>query len=143
MVINYNEPIMFGSAGTAKTLNCSGVDFSEDGFESWTNAPVAEMDISLPIARQDVVLEIHAAPFVVPDSLIVQNVFIFMGGFFIGYYVLAAPVVREFTIARNLISGRLMRLSLVIPTARSPRSLNMSDDLRELGLHIRSITFRV
>lgn len=80
MAISYNEPIMFGSAGTAKTLNCSGIDFSEDGFESWTHSPVAEMDISLPIARQDVVLEIHAAPFVVPDSIIAQNVFIFMGG---------------------------------------------------------------
>jgi hypothetical protein len=143
MAINYNEPVMFGRSGSAKTLGCSGIDFSEDGFESWTNSAVAEMDVSLLIPRQDVVFEIHAAPFVVTDRLISQNVFIFMAGFFIGYCTLTAPAVREFTVARNLISGRLMRLSLVIPTARSPHSLNISDDLRELGLHLRSITFKV
>jgi hypothetical protein len=140
---NYNERIMFGLAGTAKTLNCSGIDFSEEGFESWTTSPVAEIDISLAIARQDVVFELHAATYVVADKITDQNVFIFLGGFFIGYCVMAAPAVRGFTIARSLISGRSMRLSLVIPTAKSPRSLNISDDVRELGLHLRSIAFTV
>jgi hypothetical protein len=143
MAINYNETIMFGMAGDAKTLNCTGIDFSEGGFESWTDAPVAEIDISLPIARQDVLFEIHAAPFVIEHLVTAQNVFIFLGGFFIGYYTLTGPAVREFKVARNLISGRSMRLSLVIPTAKSPNSLNISDDLRELGLRLRSIAFKV
>ncbi|MGA3402919.1 MAG: hypothetical protein ABSC95_27220 [Acetobacteraceae bacterium] len=142
MAISYNEPITFGRSGIAKTLNCSGIDFSEDGFESWTSAPVAEMDIPLAIARQEVLFQIDVAPFIIPDSLDAQNVFIFLGGFFIGFCMLTEPAVREFPIARNLISGRSMRLSLVIPTAKSPQSLRISDDLRELGLHLHSMVFR-
>jgi hypothetical protein len=142
MAISYNEPITFGRLGIAKTLNCAGIDFSEDGFNSWTEAPVAEMDIPLPIARQEVRLEIDVAPFILAGEVAVQSVFIFLGGFFIGFCSLVEPVVRTFPIARNLVSGRPMRLSLVIPTARSPFSLNISDDLRELGVHLHSMVFR-
>ncbi len=142
MAISYYEPITFGRSGIAKTLNCSGIDFSEDGFESWTSAPVAEMDIALAIARQEVLFQMDVAPFIIPDSIAAQSVFIFLGGFFIGYCMLAEPAVREFPIARNLISGRPMRLSLVIPTAKSPHSLRISDDLRQLGLHLHSMVFR-
>ena len=141
MAISYNEPITFGRSGVAKTLNCAGIDFSEDGFHSWTNSPVAEMDIALQVARQDVLFQLDLAPFIIPGSVTIQNAFIFLGGFFIGYWILAEPAVREFPIARNLISGRPMRLSLVIPTAKSPRSLGKSDDVRELGLRLHSMVF--
>jgi hypothetical protein len=141
MAISYNEPITFGRLGAARTLHCSGIDFSEDGFESWTSLPVAEIDIPLPIARQEVLFQLDLAPFIIPDTVPVQSVFIFLGGFFIGYCLLAAPAVREFPIARNMISGRPMRLSLVIPTAKSPGSLGISDDIRELGLHLHSMVF--
>src|SRR5262249_27710052 len=54
MTINYNDPITFGSTGNAAGLNCTGIDFSDDGGRSWTCLPVAELDIQLPFARQDV-----------------------------------------------------------------------------------------
>jgi hypothetical protein len=47
MVITYNELVTFGRYGTAKSLNCTGIDFLEDGNQSWTDAPVAELDIQL------------------------------------------------------------------------------------------------
>jgi len=50
-------------------LNCDGIDFSDDD-RSWTLAPVGELDVQLPFARQDVVLEVEASPFVVPDRLL-------------------------------------------------------------------------
>jgi hypothetical protein len=143
MPIKYNETVMFGRSGAAKTMNCEGIDFSEDGFESWTAAPLAEMEIQLPLARQDVVLEIQAAPFVIREKLPAQNVFIYLGGFFIGYHVLAAPAIRQSAISRSFISGRPMRLALVIPTAVSPSSLGMGNDLRELGLRLRAMVFKV
>jgi hypothetical protein len=142
MAISYNEPITFGRSGIAGSLNCAGIDFSEDGFYSWTDAPTAGLDIALPLARQEVIFQIDAVPFTVPDVLVAQSVFIFLGGFFIGYLLLTDAAVREFPVPRSLISGRPMRLSLAIPTAKSPHSLNMSDDLRELGLHLHSIVFR-
>jgi hypothetical protein len=142
MTINYNEPITFGSTGNAVGLNCNGIDFSEDGGRSWTRASVAEMDIQLPFARQDVELELNASPFLVPGKLAAQNVFIFLGGLFVGYLTLAAPTIRSFPVNRGVVSGRSTRLSLVIPTAASPQQLGLSEDLRELGIYLTSITFK-
>lgn len=142
MPISYNEPITFGASGTAASLNCTGIDLSEDGYQSWTNAPVAELEIQLPIARQEVLLQVNASPFLIPEIIVSQSVFIFMGGFFVGFSPFVVPAVREFSIARNLISGRSMRLSLVIPTAKSPKSLNISADLRELGICLHSLVFK-
>jgi hypothetical protein len=142
MTLNYNEPITFGCNGNAVGLNCDGIDFSEDGGRSWTRAPVAELDIQLPFARQDVVIELEASPFLVPDVLAAQNVFIFLGGLFVGYYTLKGHIVRSFPVNRSVVSGRATRLSLAIPTATSPRALNLSEDLRELGIYLTSITFK-
>jgi hypothetical protein len=142
MTINYNEPITFGSDGNAVGLNCSGIDFSEDGGRSWTRAPVAELDIQLPFARQDVEVELNASPFLVPDTLGAQNAFIFLGGLFVGYLTLTAHVIRSFPVNRGVVSGRSTRLSLVIPTATSPHELNLSEDLRQLGIYLTSITFK-
>jgi hypothetical protein len=142
MTVTYNEPITFGSGGSAAGLNCSGVDFSEDRGQSWTVAPVAELDIQLPFARQDVVMELEASPFLVPDVISSQKVFIFLGGMFVGYQSLKGHAIRSFPVNRNVVSGRSTRLSLVIPNAASPNELDLSEDRRELGICLTSITFR-
>jgi hypothetical protein len=142
MTINYNEPITFGSTGNAVGLNCNGIDFSEDGGRSWTRAPVAELDVQLPFARQDVEVEVNASPFLLPGVLSAQNVFIFLGGLFVGYLTLTAHMIRSFPVNRGVVSGRTTRLSLVIPTATSPHQLELSEDLRQLGIYLTSITFK-
>ena len=142
MPIGFNEPVTFGSLGTAAHLNGIGIDFSDHGRDSWTTAPVAEMDIDLPFARQDVILELEVTPYIVETLLPAQKLFIYLGGLFIGYAKLTGHAVRGFPVSRAAISGRLTRLSLVIPTASSPRSLNLSTDERELGLCLTSMVFR-
>jgi hypothetical protein len=142
MAISYNEPITFGRYGTAKSLNSTGIDFSEDGPQSWTSAPVAELDIQLPFVRQDISFQLEVTPFVIPDLLPAQKVFIFVSGLFIGYCSLTGHAVRAFPVNRNAVSGRTTRLSLVIPTATSPNSLRMSEDMRELGIYLTSIVFQ-
>ena len=142
MAISYDEPITFGLRGSARSLNCSGIDFSEDTARSWTTEPVAELDIQLPFGRQDLFLEIEASPFIVPHVVAVQNVFIFMGGLFAGFCALAGHGVRKFPLNRSAITGRTTRLALVMPTAVSPHSLNLGADMRQLGIYLTSITFR-
>jgi hypothetical protein len=142
MAINYNEPITFGRSGTAKKLNCTGIDFSEDGNQSWTSAPVAELDIHLPPARQDVVVQLEASPFIIPDIISAQQVFIYIAGLFIGYRTLRGHDVMTFPISRNIISGRLNRMSLVVPTAIAPSASFLSEDMRELGICLHSIVFK-
>jgi hypothetical protein len=142
MAISYNEPITFGRAGTARRLNCTGIDFSEDGNHSWTSAPVAELNIQLPFVREDILVQLEASPFVIPDIVSAQQVFIFMGGLFIGYCTLRGHEVRTFSVNRSVISARPTRMSLVIPTATSPNALFLSEDMRELGIYLHSIVFK-
>lgn len=142
MAINYNELITFGQSGTAKDLNCVGLDFSEEGNQSWTNGPFVEMDIQLPFVRQDVIFQLQATPFIVPEAVSIQKVFIFLGGLFIGYSHFTNHDVKEFRVNRSVVSARSMRLSMIIPTAVSPASLSLSEDMRELGIYLTSIVFR-
>jgi hypothetical protein len=142
MAISYNEPITFGRQGTAKGMNCAGIDFSEEGSYSWTTSSVAELDIQLPLVRQEVTLQLDATPFIVQDAVAAQNMFIFMGGLFVGYRTVTAPEVVSILVNRSIIAGRLMRLSLVIPTAVSPYTLGMSEDRRDLGICLSFILFK-
>src|SRR5690242_4986357 len=141
MPISYNEPITFGRNGTARELNCTGIDFSEDGNQSWTSAPVAEIDVQLPFARQDIALEITATPYLIDELVTVQDLFVFTGGLFTGFAKLAGHTVLTFPLNRSTLSGRSTRLALVIPTAVSPRALGLSQDERELGIYLNAITF--
>ena len=142
MAINYNVPITFGRNGTAKGLNCIGIDFSEGGTQSWTSAQVAELDIQLPPARQDVIVQIEASPFTIPDILAGQQVFIFLGGLFIGYWTLKGHEARTFPVSRSILSGRSNRMALVLPNATSPSASFLSEDMRELGIYLESIIFK-
>jgi hypothetical protein len=139
--IRFNDPITFGRDGTAKELNCTGIDFSEDGNRSWTTAQFAELEIQLPFVRQEIFLQLEAGPFIFPDVVSSQKVFIFLGGMFVGYWSLTGHGVRKFPLNRSSIAPRGTRLALVIPTATSPESLRMSEDMRELGLYLTSIVF--
>jgi hypothetical protein len=141
MTVNYNEPITFGRQGNALTLNCEGIDFSDE-TQSWTIAPLAELDVQLPFARQDVLIQLDASPFTVVDVISVQNVFIYLGGLFVGFINFTGHAIRSFPVNRSVVSGRATRLSLVIPTATSPKALHMSEDLRQLGIYLASITFK-
>jgi hypothetical protein len=142
MAISYDEQITFGLDGLAKMLNPTGIDFSEHGLESWTVAPVVEMELQFPFNRNDIMMELEITPFIVPPDVPIQTAFIFVGGLFVGFLSISGHTKRSFVIARSMISGRATRLSMVIPTAISPATLRMSDDQRELGLRLTSLVFR-
>jgi hypothetical protein len=141
MPIRYNEPITFGRSGMARELRCSGIDFSEAGSESWTYEPVAEMEFELPLVRQDVSLQIEGAPFLIPGTVSVQPVFVFIAGSFVGFGNFSGHAVRTFPVQRNVLNGRPSRLTLVMPNASSPASLGAGEDRRDLGIRLSSIIF--
>lgn len=142
MTIQYNEPITFGRGGSARLLASRGIDFSEDGDRSWTDAPLVELDIQLPFPTQDIVLEVDAAPFLVPEIVRYQNVFVYLSGFFTYFIQLYGHTTRELPLPRNALTGRRVRLSLVIPTAMSPGVMKMSDDERALGICLERMVFK-
>jgi hypothetical protein len=141
MPIKYNEPIAFGRSGMARVLKCSGIDFSEAGSESWTSEPVAEMEFELTLVRQDVSLQIEGAPFLIPGTISIQPVFVFISGSFIGFANFIGHAVRTFPVQRNVLNGRPSRLTLVMPNATSPASLGAGEDQRHLGVRLSSVTF--
>jgi len=140
--VTYNEPITFGRKGSVTNLECRGIDLSEHEVRSWTREPVAEIDIHLPLARQDVVVQFEASPFLVPDRVPAQNVFVFLSGLFVANFTLKVHAVRSFPVSRSAVSSRSVCLTLVIPTATSPLASNLSGDVRELGICLTSITFK-
>ena len=141
MAIAFNQPVTFGQNGSARSLNCTGIDFSEHADRSWTNALVAELDIQLPPSRQAVVVEIEAAPFTVPGVLTSQQLFIFLGGLFAGYGRFADKATLSFPLSRNIGTNRLARMALVVPDAASPSDMGLNEDQRLLGICLTSITF--
>lgn len=143
MPIAYNAPITFGKSGTARDLNCVGLDFTETGTQSWTSAPVAELDVHLPPARQDVLLEIEASPFTIPEFVPAQQLFVYIGGLFVGFALFKSLEVKSFIVSRTILSGRPTRMALVLPNATSPSAAHLSEDLRDLGIYLHAIVFRV
>jgi hypothetical protein len=141
MSLAYNEPITFGRSSGASQLTSSGIDFSEDTRRSWTSTKSCDIEITLPPARQDVTIQITASPFGVPEHLPAQQVFVFLGGLFVGFWWLRDFETVSFPIARANLTGRPTRLSLVVPTALSPSSLSLNEDERDLGISLQSITF--
>jgi hypothetical protein len=141
MAIGLNERITFGRRGTARALKCRGIDFEEAESHSWTCDPVSELEIELPFARQDVSFQIEASPFIVPHRVDSQQVFLFVAGLFTGFFTLEGFATNVFPISRNVLSGRETRLTLVIPTAISPKRLKLGDDERQLGIYISTILF--
>lgn len=111
-------------------------------MQSWTSASVAELDIQLPPARQDIILQIEASPFIIPDTLSEQQLFIYLGGLFVGYCTLRAPELMIFVVNRGILSGRMNRMALVLPNATSPSSSFISEDMRYLGIYLDSIVFK-
>ena len=142
MPISYDRAITFGLEGSAQEFKPTGIDFSESGPQSWTIASVVEMDLQFPFNRNDIVMELEATPFIVPDEVPVQQAIIFLGGLFVGFFSAKGHVTRSFAIARSTIYRQSTRLTMVIPTAASPASLLTGDDERELGLRLTSLVFR-
>ena len=142
-MLQFNEPITFGPAGTAKELKPSGLSFDDAGPYSWTIAPMADLEVQLPIARDTISLEINATPFTPEGNISLQQVFVYLNGLFQGFCALEKHETRSIPIVRSALTTRASRLTFVIPTAASPKSIGVGDDIRELGLALNSLTFVV
>lgn len=103
---------------------------------------MAELEIAFPFSRTDLMMEVVAAPFLVPGAVLAQQVFVSVGGLFTCFVNLRGHATQSYALNRNAISGRTMKMSLVIPTAVAPATLGLSDDGRQLGLAMTSLTFR-
>ena len=62
-----------GRIGTVRSLETTGLDFSENDSQSWTIAPVVDIELPLAYRRGGIVMDIEATPFIFPDVVLLYQ----------------------------------------------------------------------
>ena len=132
--------INFGKSGNINLFNASGFDLSDGDFYSWTEKQTSWIDIMARWPAKDLNIKLSATPYLATDTIIQQQVFIYVNGLFCGFHGFFESDDCSFLIPRNAISGRSTRITITIPTAISPKRLGLSEDLRQLGIAITTLS---
>lgn len=136
---NYID-ITFGRTGTIATIPNGGIDLNDGETASWTEQQTAWFDIIPRWPAKDLNLRLFANPFLVPDRIRFQQVSLYVNGLFCGLTSLFELQETNFHIPRAAVSGRTTRVTFAIPTAISPKHLDLSADVRTLGIAITSVS---
>ncbi|MCU4159276.1 hypothetical protein AiwAL_04045 [Acidiphilium sp. AL] len=132
--------VNFGKEGNINSFNVSGFDLNDGDFYSWTEKQTAWIDIAARWPAKDLSIKLSAMPYLAVDQIIQQQIFIHVNGLFCGFHGFFEQDDCSFLIPRNAISGRSTRISITIPTAISPKRLGLSEDIRELGIAITTLS---
>jgi hypothetical protein len=140
--IKPNETVTFGKTGSIKEFDPYGFDLSEYSL-SWTQEDVAGFSVIIGSMPPDAILRLHVAvmPFIQAGHINRQQFFVFVNGIYVGFRTLAVYQEVEFVLPRHVLSPRGLRVEFVIPTASSPKSLGISQDVRKLGIALSGVSF--
>lgn len=112
---------------------------------SWTNARDAQLSFIIePSYTGDLTLTLEVAAFLHPMKLLEQRVAVSVNGVSCGTWTIREPGWHERQISLPVLErhqGAIISLGFVIPTSRSPADLEISDDIRQLGIMIRRLRF--
>jgi hypothetical protein len=137
--LKLNEVVTFGKKGTIQRLEPFGFDLSEE-LLSWTIEDMAGFSFAIEGALDpNLRLKITAQPFVDQKKLVQQQFFVYLNGIMVGFCSLTGYQTMEFAVPRSAISTRGCRITFVIPTATSPKTLGLSADRRKLGIALSSV----
>jgi hypothetical protein len=139
--LKLNETVTFGKTGSVREMDPYGFDLSEPSL-SWTQEEVAGFSVTVASVPMDSPLRLHisARPFIYERNIDRQQFFLFINGLYVGFRTIATAEVIEFVLPRNVLSPRGLRVEFAIPTAASPKSLGISQDVRKLGIAISEIS---
>jgi SAM-dependent methyltransferase len=112
-------------------------------FGRWTNACYAAFDLSLPSSiPSDIIVKIEAQPFVAGVVLPKQTVAVAVNGVLIATWTLSDGQfrTRAVFVDRSVVGsqGKLV-VSFALPDCVSPKSLEINDDQRSLGIRINRV----
>lgn len=131
-LLELNSRIDFSSADAEKYL-WYGWSGPEQGFR-WTDGKQSTITFSVD-QSSDLLLQIKAATFVVPDRLRTQTVSISLNNHLLETREIDAPQVFTVALQKELLSKRNV-LVFDLPNATSPRALGLGKDDRTLGLRV-------
>jgi hypothetical protein len=141
-ILKLNEAVTFGKSGSIAEMDPYGFDLSEPAM-SWTQDEVAGFSVALGgTVPLDAILRLNVSgrPFIQPGHVERQQFFVFLNGLYVGFRTLTAAAEVHFALPRNALSPRGVRVEFVIPTAASPKSLGISEDIRKLGIAISAVS---
>lgn len=142
--LRLNENVTFGRTGSIRDMEPYGFDLSEQGI-SWTQEEVAGFSVMISSVPPDAALRFHigATPFIQPGHVDRQQFFVFINGIYVGFRTLIVAEKVELVLPRTVLSPRGFRVEIVIPTALSPKSLGISNDIRKLGIAISEVSLAI
>jgi hypothetical protein len=140
--LRLNEAVSFGKSGSVREMDPYGFDLSEMNH-CWTQSETAGFLVMMGSVPPEATLHlvVNARPFIQAGHIERQQFFVFMNGLFVGFRTLVRDELSEFPVPRNYLSPRGLRIEFVIPTALSPKSLGISQDIRKLGIAISEVSF--
>jgi hypothetical protein len=135
--------IDFGARGNLREFSPVGFSPVPDEHSTWSEQIQAEVTFRLPPLRNDLHFTLEAQPFIAAAAGInVQECWIYLNGFFLGFQKLREKVEMSFDIAREQLALRGNRLSFVMPNAAAPAALGIGNDIRRLGLAFTRLSAR-
>ncbi|MBI1803908.1 MAG: sulfatase-like hydrolase/transferase [Ignavibacteriae bacterium] len=133
----YGSPIGFKVGGNALPYLGRGWSVPE-GFGTWTEGPVARVNLVIPPSNGDLLLEAKFKPFVFGRAK-QQFVILKTNDHEIGKWEASDSGAYHARIPKSTLHGDLLRISFEMPDAKSPRELGMNDDPRILGVAVNEM----
>jgi hypothetical protein len=131
----YGTKVSFTTGGNSEPFRVSGWSGTEPQF-TWTQGTTAVLEMRVSPTTDQVVLKMTLAGFTKDPELPFQPVEVYVNDQKIAdWQVAAAPAEFSAAIPQEMTkNGGLLRITLKIPKATSPKELNMSSDPRVLGV---------
>jgi hypothetical protein len=136
-VYQYGTLIQFGEGGDARNFQEEGWSSEEKGF-TWTNGKIATMVLPIESPKSDLILSAELTPFIFGD-IDKQRVGVIINGEEIGEWKASEPGKYQMKIPKQIVTGPILRVKFALPDAISPSELGIGDDVRMLGIALKSL----
>lgn len=133
----------------AKVLNFTergnALPFIESGWAApeagwvWTDGLNARISFTVKPPTLDVAMVLSCYPYLGEGKIEFQEVHAFVNFLRVGFATVKDPSEIEIAIPRQVFATPNTIIDLYLPRARSPKSLGLSDDLRQLGIAVNRL----
>lgn len=138
LTYQYGTEIVFGSEGNSANYKDFGWWGTPESNFTWTDGPVASLYIPLQQSSSDLKLTADLEPYL-PESIKEQKVNVYVNEHKLGQWIAQSNGKYTMTIPKNLTVDSSIKLEFELPDAVSPSSLNISSDIRNLGIAMKSV----
>jgi len=134
-----NAPILFGSGGNYLKYVVRGWSDADSRARTWTDGYVAELDFKNGLLKRDPVLRVEAAPFLAEPELRMQEMSIYLNGFWVDFARATNDISVEVRVSRGYFNTQRNVLSFVMPRATCPYDEGWNEDRRMLGFAFQRV----